>query len=383
VPLHVLLINEACNTGVGRHVLDLAEGLLEQDCRVDLIYSTGRMDDVFAERLQSLTEVHATAVRMRRRPTVADASVVRRVRAHVRERGPFDVVHGHSSKGGAIARLACARRGPVRRGPVVVYTPNGVFTMNPELSPLVRRVVGLIERRLARRTDAIIAVSPFEREHLRSLGIDDARLHVIPNGIPERAWASRQALRDELGFGPAEIVVGFLGRLSPQKNPELLVEAFARVAEPCPDATLAIVGEGPREAACRACADAHTLGDRVRWLGFRTAEAAMPAFDIFVMPSRYEGMPYVLMEAMCLGLPIIATDVGGARLAVEHGENGLVIEPENPVALAEALASILSDPAHRQALGDASRTRSERFTAAEMVRSTVALYRDLAPSPDP
>ncbi|MCP3905916.1 MAG: glycosyltransferase family 4 protein [Planctomycetes bacterium] len=375
--MRVLHIVEASNTGVGRHVVDLAAGLLGHDCRVDLVYSTRRMDDVFAERLRSLPELHATAIDMQRRPAIADATVVRRVRALARQRGPFDIVHGHSSKGGAIARLAAGGRGPA-----VVYTPNGVFTMNPELSSLARRAVGAIERRLARRTDAVIAVSPVERDHLRDLGVADRLLHVIPNGIPARAWEPRETARRNFGIGPDEIVVGFLGRLSPQKNPELLVDAFARLASRCPEATLAVVGDGPRADACRDLVGAAKLDGRVRWLGFQTAEAAMPAFDVFAMPSRYEGMPYVLMEALCLGLPIVATDVGGTRLAVVDGENGRVVAPGDPAALADALASVLLDPAHRQQLGAASRKLSERFTVAEMVRRTLALYRELRPAPD-
>ncbi|MHC5113692.1 MAG: glycosyltransferase family 4 protein [Planctomycetota bacterium] len=376
--MRVLLINEACNTGVGRHVLDLAEGLLKHDCAVDLVYSTRRMDDVFADRLRRLPEVRAAALDMRRSPAPSDLAVARRTRAIVRDGRrdgrPFDVVHGHSTKGGIIARMTRRAAGT---GPAVVYTPNGVYSMNPELSAFARWGVALIERHYARRTDAIIAVSPYERDHLRDIGIADDRVRVIPNGIPPMDWASRADARRRFGFDGDETVVGFVGRLSPQKNPELLVDACGSIFRDHPQARLAIVGEGPRESACRERGEQWQLGDRVRWLGFQTAEAAMPAFDVFVMPSRYEGMPYVLMEAMCLGLPIVATDVGGTRLAVEHGENGLVVEPGNPAALAEALASVLADDAFRERLGAASRERSARFTADEMVRSTVALYRDL------
>ena len=161
---------------------------------------------------------------------------------------PFDIVHGHSSKGGAIARL-CA----VGMGVPCVYTPNAISTMNPELSRFPRAVLGLVERSLAWFGDAIIAVSPEEQSHLVSLGNAPSLVHLIPNGIdPPADVPDRLEARRQLGLPLHAQIVGFVGRFVPQKAPDRLVEAFNLLKTRFPDLKLALAGSGDMEATLRA-----------------------------------------------------------------------------------------------------------------------------------
>lgn len=372
-PLRVLLVTEASAAGVGRHVVDLAEGLLERGHVVHLAYSPARIDRPFEEGLARLEVGTTHAIPMRRGPHPGDLRALRALRRVLREHGPFDVAHAHSTKAGLLVRTL-----PSLGGARVAYTPHCIYTMNPDLGRPARAVARAIEVTLARRTDALIAVSPDEGEHVRGLGLRADRVNVVPNGVAPLE-SDRGGLRRALGFAADELVVGFVGRLCAQKDPGLLLEAFARLRGDHPRARLAMVGDGPLRHALHRRGARLELGDRVRWLGARPAAAVMPAFDVLALPSRYEGLPYVLLEALAAGLPIVATDVGGVRLAVEEGENGYVVPCGVADRFADALASLLADPARRERAGRAARARAPRFSIAEMVARTEAIYRRLTP----
>jgi len=367
--MRILLMTEASSAGVGRHVLDLAEGLLQGGYRVHLIYSGLRIDRTFSERLSALSEMAQSRLDMRRAPHVSDLSAIRRTRAYLRRQGPFDVIHAHSSKAGLIARLSA-----VGNDGAVVYTPHCPYTMNPTLGPLAYRLGRTIERTLSGRTDTIIAVSPDERDHLIEIGIRAELVKCIPNGVDFSSWGDKGEARRRLGLPRHGVGLGFIGRLSEQKDPVMLLRAFARLAAEREDVYLAMVGTGPLETEARGVANDLGIDHRVFWLGYRTAREVMPAFDMLVMPSRYEAMPYVLLEALSAGLPIVSTRVGGAALTIDHGSNGYLIDSRAPESLADALRPLIESPSLRERFSEASRRASFRFTVSEMVEQTHALY---------
>src|SRR5205823_14138786 len=112
----------------------------------------------------------------------------------------------------------------------------------------------------------------------------------------------RDGARAELGLGARDTVVGFVGRLSPQKAPEVLLKAFALLVPKLPSAVLVVIGDGPLSEPLRKLAEEWDVAGRVKWLGWRDGGHAMSAFDVFVLPSRYEGLPYVAIEALVAGL---------------------------------------------------------------------------------
>ena len=170
--MKVLLVLEATLGGTGRHILDLASGLLEQGVEVTLIYSVLRADRNFLmglEDLQLAPGFQSHAIAITRAVTFSDVASYSELWRYVRDHGPFDVIHAHSTKAGFLARLLL-NRGRAR----VVYTPHGLMTLNPELTGVRRRAVCALEALLALRSDAVVPVSKSERGCAIESGIDPA-----------------------------------------------------------------------------------------------------------------------------------------------------------------------------------------------------------------
>jgi glycosyltransferase involved in cell wall biosynthesis len=246
--------------------------------------------------------------------------------------------------------------------------------MDPTASALTRYAVGWAERLLSRVNGLVIAVSATEAEHLSRLGIPRQRLRLVPNGINEVTLPSREEARSALGLPPEAAVIGFVGRLATQKAPEVLVSAFAQVSRSHPGALLAVVGEGVLRPRLQRTCEELELQQRVRWLGERNGQHAMPAFDVLVLPSRYEGLSLVLLEALVAGLPIVVTEQANAGLVVDPDVNGLVVPVDDPDALAEAISRLLANDAERFELGRASRLRAPYFSQSRMVEETERIY---------
>ena len=367
--IRVLLIAESCGGGAGRHVLDLAEGLIARGCEVHLIDSPVRADRFFRERAARLRNLGRAGLEMRRGIHASDLGVLKRVRRYLDRNGPFDVIHGHGSKGGAMARLA-----GLGSSTPVLYTPHGLVVMDPGLSLKKRLFYRAIEWMLSRLSDRIITVSPEERRFCVKHGLGRSRVVMIPNGIGPIDFPSRDAARRELGIAEDCVVAGFVGRLVDQKAPDVLIAAFACVARSLPECRLLIVGAGPLEEALRRQANLLGINDRLIWLGERDAIPILPALDLFVLSSRKEGLPYVVLEALAAGLPILATESSGVEVLVRPGRNGVVVPASRPDLFATALEALLSEPRRLERLGRASLERASQFTVDVMVDRTLSEY---------
>lgn len=365
----VLMVVESSSGGTGRHVIDLCQGLAARGCEVHLLFSTGRVDRLFLERLGALEGVCCTPLPMRTSIHPSDLRAVWAVRRYLYEFGPFDVVHGHSSKGGAVARLAA-----VGTRADAFYTLHGLIMMDPGLGRLRRLFYQLIELALSLRTRHIIAVSPEERRAAVRLGLGRSRVVLVPNGVGPSELAPRHEARRAIGAGDGEFVIGFVGRFVSQKAADVLLRAMRPVAAALPGARLAMVGAGPLEAELRGLSEHVGVADKTRWLGERDARALMAGFDVFAMPSCKEGLPYVVLEAMSAGLPVVATDTAGAESLVEPGVNGAVVPCGDHARFATELIEIGRDPAKRRRYGAASLQRVSRFTIDAMVGRTLAAY---------
>lgn len=365
--MRIALILETSGGGSGRHVLDLARGLVAAGHEVAVVYSRLRAEPRFLEALAEIPGLSRAAIDMRRAPHAGDLVAVWRLRRFLAAQGPFDVIHGHSSKAGAIARLAALGLPGVR-----LYTPHCFRTMDPELGRVGRLVYGGIERVLARLGHGLIAVSPEELEHAAGLGIPRAACALVLNGVAPADLSQRAALRAAWGLGPEEVSVGFLSRFVPQKAPERAIAGLRALPTGLPAHRLVMVGEGPLEAELRAAAAG--LSPPVVFAPGSLGPAAMAAFDIFILPSAYEGMPYVLAEAAAAGLPIVATDVGGARAVISPEVNGLIVPNFDVAVFADALARLIADRDLRARMAAASRAAAARLTIPAMVAATTAIY---------
>lgn len=301
-----------------------------------------------------------------------DPRLARRVAHLVAEVDP-DVVVCHDYKANALALLAA--RGRPKIAVVHGYTAEGAKVGMFEA----------IDRRLLRRMDAVVVVSPVLREQVLARGVEAARVHEIPNGIrPERvraaAQAGRKILRAAWGIRAEEPLVLALGRLSPEKGQDVLLEAFAALP-PALRARLVLVGDGASRAALETRAGAEDLRARgVCFAGWREDPwACLGAADLFVLPSRREGVPLALLEALAAGKPTVATRVGAVPAVLDEGRCGLVVPPDDADALCTAMTQLLTERARAEALGVAGRARVDRsFDARRQTQRLEALYRAVA-----
>lgn len=363
-PVTVLHVVEALGAGVGRHVTDVvryAEGVRHEVVAGSERSRWDTSDDPVARFEEAGAVVHR--VEMRRTPHhPANALAVRAVQRLIARRRPA-VVHGHSSIGGAVARIA-AWRAPVAR----VYTPHGVYP---------HRVAAATERVLGRRTDHLVAVSESERELVTTLGlVPPHRIRVVRNGIETTAPVTSRDLRAELGIPSGAPLVASVGRLERQKAPEEFVAAAAHLSRTMPDTHFLLVGAGPLADAVTDAVRADGVEERFHRLSHvADVGALMTQFDVFVLTSRYEGLPYVVLEAMRAGVPVVATDVVGTRDAVVHGVTGVLVPPDDAAAVADATRWMLTSPQTAASFGKAGAARvRERFDVTAMGAALGELY---------
>ena len=313
-----------------------------------------------------------------RRPHLGlDALAVLRLAAHIR-RGRYDVVHTHSSKAGILGRVAARLAG----APTVVHTAHG-WAFSREDSPGTRTAWIQLERFCARLSQAIVVVAESDREAGLALGVGRPdHYHLIRSGIEVEAYLEpridRPEARRRIGVPDSAFVVGTVGRLGRQKAPLDLVAAFAPLAAARPNAHLVLVGDGPDRAEVERAVAAAGVSDRVHLLGLRMdVPQILPAFDVFALASRWEGLPRVFPQAMAAGLPIVATRVDGAPDAITPGENGWLVDVGDTVGLAARLKQLAGDPAMARAMGERGRARVDEFSARRMVDQLTALYDQL------
>jgi glycosyltransferase involved in cell wall biosynthesis len=294
-------------------------------------------------------------------------------------RGRWDIVHTHSSKAGILGRIAARLAGV----PHVVHTVHG-WGFTPGQPAHLYRLYVALERLCARWCDTLVVVANVDREDGLAHGIGrPAQYRLVRSGIQIEVYrdvaTTRAEARARLGIPASALVVGSVGRLSPQKAPLDLLEGFAALARERADAHLAIVGDGPLRDEVEARVAALGLAGRVHLPGLRRdVPELLRAFDVFALASRWEGLPRVFPQAMAAGLPIVATRVDGAADAIEDGATGRLVEVGDAAGLGCALIELAGDPDRRRAMGERGRARVEEFSAARMARRLEGIYAALA-----
>jgi sugar transferase (PEP-CTERM/EpsH1 system associated) len=281
------------------------------------------------------------------------------------------IVHTHAW-GTLLEGLIAAR---LARVPVVVHGEHGTLQLRSR-----QRV---FQRFAWKQVDRVLSVSSRLAERMaRDVGVPREQIHVIRNGVDIARFSGPMDKRDArrtLGLPADGHVVGAVGRLVPVKDHVSLVEAVALLGAEGLRPVVAIAGDGPLRAEIESRAAALGVAGQVKLLGHRQdIDRVFAALDVFVLSSRSEGLSNTILEAMAAGLPVVATDVGGAGEMVDD-TSGLLVPPASPSELAGALRRVLLDPELRTALGRAGRARVEReFTLDGAVRRYEALYADLA-----
>lgn len=367
--LRILIVLEAAGGGVGRHVTDLANGLLARGHAVHLIYAPDRAEKGFVEAVAATPGLTTHPLAMHRAVGLEDLKAMRALRELIKQTGPFDLAHAHSSKAGALLRLA------LRGTPTpVIYTPHAYVTLDPKLGLPKRIIYGTAERLLAPMTSQTICVSEHERRHAVAQGIPDTRISVIHNGIVPLPPVDRSTVRAELGLSESTVCIGTVGRLSQQKATDKLITAFSMMQAREIDTRLVVVGDGPQRQTLQTLVAQLGLGQRVTLTGAADGQRLMAGFDLFALSSNYEAFPYVLVEAAARGLPIVMTETGGAESIVRNGRNGFVVPQGNLEAFAAHLRTLSRKPPLRETMGRYSKMLSREFSAERMIDSTVAVY---------
>ncbi|MDP2898509.1 MAG: glycosyltransferase [bacterium] len=309
-----------------------------------------------------------------------DVSVLPRL-IRVILRGHFDVVHTHLIYSQVYGRLAAA----AARTRCIVSSEQNVYDFK------ARPPFSWVERRLSRWTDRVIACSNKVREHLiEKVGVNPLRVVVVPNGVDTdvffpikkrtRLYRSVENVRKQLGIEEGDTVIGTVGHMTRQKGYDVLVAAIPRILRKHPRAKFVFVGRGLLRGRIEKQARALGVEQRSRFAGIRPdISVVLNCFDVFVLPSLWEGFGTAIIEAMACGVPVVASRVGGIPEIVEDGMNGLLVPPGRPGPLAEAVILMLDQPSMRREIARVGRTSvTERFSVRKMAQTVGKVYLQLA-----
>jgi len=363
----LLLVDQLGGGGAERVVVDTATHL-PSHCEVVVCATRAAGNFAYAD------ELHESGVPLVRlyRSSRYDVEGLLRLRGLVAAYKPH-VVHAHMFGSNVWARLLRL----TARIPVVVCHEH---TWSYDRRNKARIVV---DRALSPLADAIIAVSEADRQKLIEVeGLPPNKVRVVYNGIDfARLDRRRPSHGGGAEWGPrqGEAVLLAVGKLQEQKGYPVLLRALALVLKQVPSTRLLIAGEGPLQSKLEMLAAELGVADKVSFLGFvRDVGSLLLAADVFVMASYFEGHPIALLEAMAAARPVVATSVGGVPEIVRQGETGLLVPPNDPHALAEAIVASVCDPALRRRLGlSAAEDVRRRFSIEGAIGRYVALYEEL------
>lgn len=286
---------------------------------------------------------------------------------HIISREKIDIVHTHASLAGRIAGKLS--------GCKVVMTRHGLSNSN---NGPVKRFITKVISRLS--TDRIIAISRAVKINLIDSGVPANMITTIYNGIDLSKFENvKGTLREELSLAPDIPIVGIVARLVPEKGYEYAINAFYQVLKVFPSALLVIIGEGPLRESLKEMCVRLGIENNVVFMGYRQdVENLVADFDVFVLPSVSEGLGLALLEAMALGKPAVATEIGGIPEVIKHGVNGILVPAGNDKYLAEGIIKVLSDKNQAKMLGrEAQKTVFQKFSSKTMIENTEEVYLEI------
>jgi glycosyltransferase involved in cell wall biosynthesis len=346
--------------GLFRHVRDLAEAQHEAGHQVAVVCDSstgGPFDDALLEGLRPFLALGLVRFPMRRQLAPSDLAAAWRIAGQVRPLAP-DVLHGHGAKGGAYARAIGTLLRATGNRVVRIYTPHG-GSLHFDPKSAAGRVYFLAERGLGHMTDGFIFVSQYEADaYAAKVGAPRAPVNIVPNGLRPEEFEPVAALPEAADFL-------FIGTLRDLKGPDVLLSALALLRKEKGQAPSAVlVGGGEEKPRYVAMARDLALGEAVIFHDAMPARSAFTLAHAVVVPSRAESMPYVVLEAIAAGRPLIATRVGGIP-EIFGAESGRLVAAGEAGELANAMAAMLAD-------GQAARTAAERLKAQVQATFTVA-----------
>lgn len=366
--LHLRDTDRVC--GPGKTIIEtaLATDRRSFTQRVGLFVSTGGERNAFYDTATARgVDVIPVPTGHRFDPRVI-RTLVRIIKEH-----DIHLVHSHEYKSDILAFLASR----LHRVPIMT-TIHGWITNH-----LKSRVYIGLERRILPRFDRVVAVSAETQRRVLECGVSEDRVDILHNAVVTEHYEpnGRPAgvLRAQFGIPGDAVVVGYVGRLSPEKGQRDLLTAAALLVGQYPRLHVALVGDGPDRAFLERAANDLGLGARVIFTGHLVdVRPVYQGVDIVALTSHTEGFPNIVLEALCMEKPVLATRVGGVPEIIEDGRTGLLVPAGSPQAIAGALARLLSNPSLGEALAVAGkRVVLERFQFADRVAREEQIYREV------
>ncbi len=294
-------------------------------------------------------------------------------------RDRFDIVVTHSSKAGVVGRIAAWLAGV----PHITHMLHG-WGFNERMHPLVRGCYVGIERVLYWISEVLIPVS----ERTTRVGVEagigrPSKYRLIRSGIPLEVFrgddVARLEARRALGVGPDEILIGSVGRLAPQKNPQDFIRVASAVLLRHEGVRFVYVGDGPMRDEIEEEIASAGIGDRLELLGLRDdVPNLLRAFDLFILTSLWEGLPRVVLQSLASGVPVVTYDIAGIEESVIEGRNGYLVSPGAVDDMVSRLDRLITDDSHRKTMSTAAAEEFDgSFSEREMIRSFERLFGEL------
>ncbi len=289
----------------------------------------------------------------------------------------FTIIHTHSSKAGLLARLAAV----LNKTPIVIHTIHG-FAFNDFMNMFKKNFFIYVEKLLAKWTDVLITVSNLNKKKIIDLNIaHENKIKNIYSGIDLRLFTNKRNddFRKELNLENDHLLLGSVGRLSDQKDPITMIEAFGIISKPFPNAHLALVGDGELKGKILEKIDQLKLKDRVHLTGNKNKPwSVYHSMDLFIMSSIYEGLGRSITEALSCGVPVVCTDVEGVPEIVRDNITGILVPPKDSNKLADGIIRTLNDMETAKKMAEEGRRFvKDNFDVNKMVNDIDSLYNTL------
>lgn len=365
--MHILYVVPPAAGGIKKHVLQLIKHFKQKKHQVTLISPPD--NSLYQNVSKEGGEYYSIFLSNKK---VSFAKDILTIKSIINKTKP-DLIHLHGYKAGVVGRLALL---PSNNIPTIVTLHN--FLTYPGASSPHIKLYQLLEKRiLSLRTTKYIAVSnALEKDFSRRCKISEDKITVIYNGINLDDYEKAKPIQHIKNLGHP--LIGTAVRLTSQKGIEELIEAAPLVLDKFPNGLILVAGEGPLKEQILQRLKLMNLENRVLLLGFYDN---MPGFltslDVFVLPSRTEGLGIILLEALACGTPIIATQVGGVPEIISPGINGLLVPPQDPIGLAQGVISLINDYSQSKMAQKGTELIKENFLLQDMLANTEKIYSDV------
>ncbi len=347
--------------------------------RFDVALISGPVEDPTQDRRQHIEEMGIKHLYIpelvRNINLIKDCKALLKIYRYLKKE-KYEIVHTHTSKTGLLGRIAAKLAGT----PIIIHTPHGHVFFG-YFGPLKTKFFISLEKFGSLITDKIIALTNREKNDTFAFKVaKEDKLTVIHSGIELKKFTESspqdiRLLKNILEIPENALIVGTAGRLVPIKGPEYLVKAAEKVLQIQKNVFFLFTGDGYLKEDLAKLAQDLGIKKNIMFLGWKDKAAEIISlYDIFVLPSLNEGMGRVLVEAMALGKPIVASNIGGIPDLISHGKNGFLVPPQKPDKLAQYIQLLLEDENKRTKMGQEGKKLAQNFSTEKMVKKIESLY---------